>query len=601
MQKKPTRRTRTSRAACAWSRRFFVTHLHRPPCRWDVLIHEFSQALAKTLAEVGQRLSADTFIFGADDAELAGWVLAKGFDVLVSQGWPRAEGADVVDLWPLTADTAARVAGRAAEHCFDPLLRKYVWDSRGIYAGTPHRDLPPLIAALSEGLRDFLTNRCLPSGNLAGCLAEPAADAGEYFPAESKHGAQVASSGDHRCDVQRLALTINDQDDGGEVKRKLVHLVRDDPWLFAEWRAFVQQEQRERGKPAAGKAPMAIDRATDDFIFRATRLDGMTPIQLLLDRQPDMANCQRHRLLRWDAEVFLGAFHVHEVSPPHVKARDVEADRELLLEATKGEALRDLRPGDLLLSRAVPWYDHWLLSGVQQRYQQFTADRVREMKAAFQRKPLRRRFDIGEPRFARAFAIQEQQHQAWLALFGRDEMLFADGLELGAAMHRFYRYWSEALLPGTDLSRIETFRRQYGKEPPDQKFPLPEDLLKSQDVAAIFDRQHGLSFFVGYGVFLSAFQGQGSLSEEQVDRVWGYLSDESVEYWVFQRMAERYPDRAETVLSAATRDSTFLLRDLDVLLRRFKGEAMRQPVRPMISMVDVADGPERGPRQASSP
>jgi len=180
-------------------------------------------------------------------------------------------------------------------------------------------------------------------------------------------------------------------------------------------------------------------------------------------------------------------------------------------------------------------------------------------------------------------------------------MLFADGLELGAALHRFYRSWSEATVPGTDLSRMETFRQEHGREPPDQKFPLPEDLLKSQDVAAIFDRQHGLSFFVGYGVFLSAFQGQGSLSEEQVDRVWGYLSDESVEYWVFQRMAERYPDRAETVLSAATRDSTFLLRDLDVLLRRFKGEAMRQPVRPMISMVDVADGPERGPRQASSP
>lgn len=547
--------------------------------------------MAKTLAELGQCLSADTFVFGADDAELAGWVLAKGFDVLVSQGWPRAEGADVVDFWPLTADASVRVAGRAAEQCFEPLLRKYVWDSRGMYAGKPHRDLPPLIDALSEGLSGFLTERCLPGGNLAGCLAKPGADAGGYFPAESERGARVVPSGVPRRDMQVLALTVADQDDGGEIKRKLVHLVRDDPWLFAEWRSFVQQEQRERGKPAAGKAPMAIDRATDDFIFRATRLDGMTPIQLLLDRQPDMADRQRQRLLRWDAEVFLGAFHVREINPPHVKALDVEADREVLLEAMKGEALRDLRPGDLLLSRAVPWDGHWLLSGVQQRYQQFTADRVREMKATLRRKPLRRRFDIGEPRVARAFAIQEQQHQAWLALFGRDEILCADGLELGAALHRFYRSWSEATVPGTGLSRMEVFRQEHGREPPDQKFPLPEDLLKSRDVAAIFDRKHGLSFFVGYRAFLSAFESHGIPSAEQVDRVWGYLSDESVEYWVFQRMAERYPDRAETVLRAATRDSTFLLRDLDVLLRRFKGEAMMQPVRPMISMVDVADAP----------
>jgi hypothetical protein len=401
--------------------------------------------------------------------------------------------------------------------------------------------------------------------------------------------------------VQLLALAIGDQDDGGEIKRTLVHLVRDDPWLYAEWRSFVEREQKERGDAAIAEHAMAMDRATDEFIFRATRLDGMTPIQLLLERQRDLADCQRQRLLRWDAETHLGAFHIREVLPPRLRALDVGADRELVLEATKPEALGHLRPGDMLLSRVVPWDDHWLLSGVQQRYEQFPADQLQEMKKAFRRKPLRRPFDPSDPRIAQAFQIQEQQHQAWLTLFGREEVLFADGLGLGAAMHRFYRHWAEAPLPDTGLSRMEAFRRQYGKEPPDQRFPLPDDLLKSPDVAAVFDRQHGLSFFVGYGMFLSAFEGKESPSPEQVERVWGYLADESVEYWVFQRMAERYPDRTEVLLRAALKDDAFLLRDLDVLLRRFKGEAMRQPIRPMVTMVDLADEMDCKPGQTASP
>ena len=115
------------------------------------------------------------------------------------------------------------------------------------------------------------------------------------------------------------------------------------------------------------------------------------------------------------------------------------------------------------------------------------------------------------------------------------------------------------------------------------------------------DRRHGLSFFVGYGVFFSAFGSKEPPSAGQVERVWGYLADERVEYWVFPRMAERYPGRTEALLRAAIKDDAFLLRDLDVLLRRFKGEAMRQPIRPMVTMVDLAGEMDCKPGQAASP
>ena len=600
MTRGPSRRPRASRQKYDWSRRFYIAHLHRPPCRWDVLLHELSLALAKKLASAGRRMTTATFGFRGLEAQTVGWVLAKGMDLLVGQDWPKAEGAEQVSLWPLNKESALAIARQITTRCFDPLLRKYVWDARGVYAGRPHGDLARLGAALAEGLDDFLVTRCL-DGDLADCLARPMAQDGRYFHQAAQGAMPLTSTGMPSQDVQRLGLTIAADDDGGQIKRKLVHLVRDDPWLYAEWRSFVEHRLEDRDVQQPITDALATDRATDDFIFRATRLDGKTPLQVLLERQADMSNHQRQRLMRWDAEAFVGAFLIREIQVPMVSAIDLETDREFRLEATKPQALGSMQQGDLLLSRVVPWDDRWLLSGVQQRHEQVPDDRIQQIRKSLRQKPSRRTFDPNDPRIIKAFHIQEEQYQAWLTLFGKDELLFADGLELGAAINRFYRHWAEMVEPTTGLSRSEAFRKQYGKEPPSQMFPLPDDLLKAQDVAAIFDRRHGLSFFVGYGEFLSAFESNGLASAGQVERVWDYLSDESVEYWVFQRMAERYPNRTEEVLRAVLRDGALLLRDIDALLGRFKGEAMRQPVRPMVTMVDLADEMDCPPRQEASP
>jgi hypothetical protein len=88
------------------------------------------------------------------------------------------------------------------------------------------------------------------------------------------------------------------------------------------------------------------------------------------------------------------------------------------------------------------------------------------------------------------------------------------------------------------------------------------------------------------------------LSAQQIDRVWEYISDDSVGYWVFQRIADRCPERTELVLRAVLKDDSFRLGGLDLLLRRFKGESMRHPVRPMITVVDPVDAlADTGPRR----
>lgn len=584
-----TRRQKTSIS----SRHLFAASLHRKPCLWDVLIHELAVVLSIRCRRMSNRLLTDTFRFNNNDSTTVGWMLARGFEILISRNWPAGLCEGIWEkLWQLDEVSAEAIAEGAASQCFDPLLRKYVEDKRDIYAGRPHGDLCKLTTDLSEALQSFLVSRCTPSGDLYKCLMNPLADHNRYLHNNGRSADPASSCGDPIRDVYRLGMTIHDEDDGGDIKWKLAHFVCNDPWVFAEWRSFVQQQPDDiENTERLNDRTLAVDQATDEFIFRATHLDGKTPIQLFIERQKDMSDRQRQRLLRWDTETFYGIFIVRGIKLPFVNASDLASDRNYRLKATKPEALLSLKSGDLLFSRVTPWDDHWLLSGIQQRFEGAGKDQnlVSELKRDAQIK-FRRPVDNNDPRIQEGFKIQEAQYQAWMALFGQEELLFGDGLKLGAAMNRFHRYWrDEMVFPDSGLTRAQLYKQRHGHAPPELKFPLPDYLIEAKDAAVVFDRQHGLTFYVGYRVFRSAFEEQEQLTGEQIRRVWDYLIDESIDYWLFQRMKDQYPERTESVFRQVLKDKHFQLdRDFDGALRKFKGQSMRRPVRPMITVIDSA-------------
>jgi len=567
--------------------------LHRVPCLWDTLIHELAVVLSDRCRQMRHNLLTETFRFNDQDSTTVGWMLARGFEIFISRNWPAGLDGNLQErLWQLDESTAEQIAECTASNCFDPLVRKYVEDTRDIYPGRPHSDLSRLTAELGKTFGTFLISRCSADGDLHKCLLNPLADHNRYFPNNGRPADPAGSYGDPVRDVCRLGLTIHDEDDGGDIKRNLVHFVRNDPWLFAEWMAFVQQQRgKSERKKRISSRPSAVDEATDEFIFRATHLAGKTPIQLFIERQKDMSERQRQRLLRWDTETFYGMFLISDTEFPFINAVDMATDKSYRLTATKPEALRSLKPGDLLFSRVMPWDDHWLLSGIQQRFEGAGKDQnlVSELKREAQLKPFNRPVDNEDRRIQEGFKIQEAQYQAWLALFGREELLFEDGLKLGASMNRFHRYWRDEIPFGdTGLTRAQLYQQRHGQPPPELKFPLPDYLLEAKDTAAVFDQRHGLAFYVGYRLFRSAFEEQGQLTGEQIQRVWDYLIDESTDYWLFQRMRDRFPERTEYVFREVLKDKYFQLdRDFDAALRKFKGQSMRRPVRPMITVIDT--------------
>jgi len=587
------RKRRRTQQSYDLSRKMFALNLHRAPCLWDVLMHELAVALAGCCRQVRHNLQADTFRFNDRESATTGWMLARGFDILVSQQWPAGLEESLTEkLWNLDESLAEQISEFAASHCFDPLIRKYVEDTQGLFPGRPHSDLDQLTAALGKSLSSLLISRCPADGDLHKCLLNPLAGHKGYFPDNDRPVEPAGSSGDPLRDVYRLGLTIYDKDDGGDIKWKLVHFVRTDPWLFAENRSFVQnRENSSERKERINSRSAAIDEATDEFVFRATRLAGKTPIQLFMERQKNMSERQRQRLLRWNTENFYGIFRISDTDFPFVNAVDIPTDKSYRLTATKPDALRNLNPGDLLFSRVMPWDDHWLLSGIQQKFEGAGKDQnlVSELKRRAQFNPYHRPVDNQDPGIQEGFKIQKAQYKVWMELFGSEELLFEDGVKLGAALNRFQKYYRDEM-PFSDTGQTmdQLYQQKYGKLPPEPNFSLPDDLLEAKDTAAFFDRLHGLAFYVGYGLFRSAFEGNGTLTGEQIQRVWDYLIDDSTDYWLFQRMRDQFPERTEYVFKEVLRDKYFQLdRDFEAVLRKFKGEAMRRPVRPMVTVIDT--------------
>jgi hypothetical protein len=556
------------------------------------MIHELAVVLSDRYLKMRNELSTRTFWFSSEKSVAVGWMLARGFEILISRNWPAGLCEDLRDkLWHLDEFSAGQIAEYTASQCFEPLLRKYVEDTRDLYSSRPHSDLDTIIMDLAETLRVFLVSRCSSEGNLYKCLANPLADPDRYFLDNGESADPVSSSGDPVHDVYLLGLTIHDEDDGGDIKRKLAHMVRNDPWLFAEWRSSVQRElaELEQSGPIDDRST-TIQQVTDDFIFRTSHLAGKTPIQLLIERQKAMSERQKQRLLRWDRETFCGQFLIGAVEIPFIEATDLASDRNYRLEATEPEALRSLKPNDLLFSRVTPWDDHWLLSGIQQYFQGAGKDQnlVSQLRQEARSKPSYRHIDNDEPGIKEDFKAQEAQYQAWMALYGQEELLFEDGLKLGAAMNRFHRHWNdEMIVPESGLTRTQLYQQKHGHTTPGMKFPLPDQLLEAKDAAIVFDKKHGMAFYVGYGLFRSAFEGNGPLSPEQIQRVWDYLISESTDYWLFQRMRDQHPERVQYVFRQVLKDEQFQLdRDFAPTLGKFKGESMRRPLRPMVKTVD---------------
>lgn len=570
----------------------YVLWIPRQPCRWDILGYELSQALAEQCRRICPGLPERVLRFEDNQQHAVGRLLAHSFEVLVSQNWPRQPGEGWPSLWPIDDANVQAVSARAVR-AFDGLLRKYLWDWAEVYLPRPDRDLEKLLRGLTGELREFLVKRCGQGKDLENCLLDPLGDDGGFFPKNDMPPLEGRASGDPAKDVRELALLVRDNDDAGVLKNKLVGFVRTDPWLLEELIIKVLEEVAdEQKKESPADEQVISQQATDDFIFGATSLGGKSPIQLFLERQPDMPAHQRQRLDLWDREGFSGVFVVESVKGDFLTLEDLTTGNRLQTTMTDLSEAGKIHPDSILATRVVPWEDYWLLSGSQRYYDRLAPGAIQQTRRKALLRPMWRPERVEGERFAKAWQIQKEYHEAWMQLYGKDEMMFETGEQLQEAMLRFETFWiREYVQEDRGTTVAEKHRQIYGEATrTEPRLNLPDTLLKATDVAVLSDPRDGFDFLAGYGTFVRIFEGSGALTADQVERVWGYLTEDSITFQVFQRMKDRYPRRTEEVLRVVLRDQEFQLeRDFDNALGTFKGSQIRHGRAPSVAVAGSLD------------
>lgn len=580
------------------SRHTMLAALHRQPTRWDAMIHMLSAALAKRWRRAAARFISAECRADAQHVQASSLLLARAFDIHVAA--PCLHGCPCPQpcLFHLNRQSIDPLADEVAHACFEPLIRKFIEDRSGKLLARPHPDIDLLRNELRQELVTFLGSHCLAGGSAHSCVTDPLGDHGGYFPDHDFDPDPdvprnpMRSRGVAAIDVYWLGLRIADDDGPSALKNKLLRFVMGDPWLTTELAAHVEKNFDRHGQTLSDDPELIMIQATDEFLYRATRLAGRSPIELLLDRQPHLAAEQRHRLMRWDKEAFFSMFLVEKVRYPWLTAKEVLSERSYRITGDEPDALRSFHTDGAVVTRIVPWMDHWLFSGVQE----FLPNVTREMIDALRRTALTTSpfmLPRDDPRIRDGIDMQRRRREAWINLFGGDELRLADGRELQRALDRFEHYWAHEVRQPNGRTPAESHLREHGVELPPLNGQLPDYLLESYDIGAIYDADHGLTLFNNFSKVCEAFESDNPPTHEHVALVRDYLMDDSISYWVFERMRDRHPDRTEHLFRLALLNAQFdLARDFHATLAKYKGQQMRRPPTPDVIVLNPmeADG-----------
>jgi hypothetical protein len=377
-----------------------------------------------------------------------------------------------------------------------------------------------------------------------------------------------------------------DQYDPGDLKKALVDFSQSERFDREIRRALRESGLEVDGVVVADEHEMI--NFWDHFILERVTRKGYTPLELFVREQqrrkalPEEI-CQQ--LLRWKEPVS-SVFEVRErIAEDILLLHNLVNRKECVTRATLPGGMAGIQVGFYLITRIVPWYDHYCFSGATQGYPPEAKERMLEVMAEFKREHPAALFVDDEERRTKALVIQKRMYDAFVAYFGDDEVVFSTGQEMGREMSRFYHFYTfEYVHPDWGKTLAEKSREE-GEEPGDvPPHEYPKDLLEAEQVGVLFDPEQGMFILSRYGYFRRLFL------EEDFTRVpdyenlfYKYLEEQSIPPLPFHRAVERYPEQARKVFAAILGQRKFNLeRSFPKLMRRYKGHWLDRKPEPTV-------------------
>jgi hypothetical protein len=296
----------------------------------------------------------------------------------------------------------------------------------------------------------------------------------------------------------------------------------------------------------------------DWFLFDWLDDSGEGVIDHFLNSRPDLSDNDQEVLLDWENSLN-SVFEVRATGRKALRIEELDSKDSFQVITTS-----PFKRGQFIMARLLPLGELYVFSGLQ-----FL---MPDLESATAWLNMRRALDDLESPEALENA-QRQQCSAFCELFGCDQLTVKPA-ELNATLGKFQNYLLvERRDPETGLTPAETFKAEFGHDLQVPEMPsLLEPIAGAADVTILCDDFDGIVVLPNYNKFRRVFEAEkhASAVPEWQELLWTYINDPDIPIVAFERVAEEFPIRVESVLRELLGDKNFSLEHLYAMLLHYK-------------------------------
>jgi hypothetical protein len=389
-----------------------------------------------------------------------------------------------------------------------------------------------------------------------------------------------------------------------ELKRSLLDFVLEAEGDLAVSLETFSAAQMSQLAKSPYQASDRIDLVVDMFLTEG-RVGNRTPIELFLADRPDLTKSDRDLVNSWQRSV-LGLFAVAQIEDSGFELMNwltAKHYRVKIKNAQEQKQLSRVKTGEILLARIAPVTDSgWMFSAPWVLLGKLGKPKLAVAIGNFKQYHKKHLYSDAPELMTEAWRSVEQYHDEFVDFFGSNEVTLS-GYELDRKMAEFQKITAQNRLDKSGINKAEMLknlereavisqveasegavgvgkasaaidRLLEDKEAPKMAIPeikLPEHLKKAEYVTALSHPQWGQMFLVNYPRLKAILEAPDDRDSQETEKiVHQCLADSEMNAYVWERLAQQYPDAMASLLQQTLARPGFELQpDLRALLQEF--------------------------------
>ncbi|HCF30394.1 MAG TPA: hypothetical protein DEV81_25070 [Cyanobacteria bacterium UBA11049] len=347
------------------------------------------------------------------------------------------------------------------------------------------------------------------------------------------------------------------------------------------------------------------DLIIDSFVTEG-RVGDSSPLELFIQSHPELSESDRQLLDRWH-DSFIALFAITKNLPDGFELMNWLTAKHYIVKPNNPRTLQEMsrfKEGEILLTRISPVTDtYWTFSGPYTQMGKLGKPKLAVAIGNFKDNYKNNLYSDAPELLEEAWQSVEQYHQEFVNFFGSDEITLP-GYQLNKKIAELQEIMTEKRLQaaGIDPSKslaevaqeagvgeeeIQAAAEEFGADSKVvsqllnnkngsskmvmPKVDLPPELKKAEQVTTLSHPRWGQMFLPTYTQFKTLLEAQDWQNIEGAEKlIRYYLENSTINAFVWQKLAQQYPNQLEKMLQTMLERPNFQLnRDLEALLQEF--------------------------------